>query len=655
MKSKIKPIVILIALMLITSANFAAAAPPELVSLENDYIKIIVNPGPESLGRFAIEVTGGDPGRPGDDQKTLIYGRPKPWTSFTTVQIDGENYVFGGKTDTRAGRDGLFGEALSGPTAGDDSITTICKLGPFQVTQTLSFVKSSTTGLPDTVQIKYTLTNKGTEPHKAGIRILLDTMLGENDGAPFRVSDQAILTDHLFVKGNLPAFWQAFDSLSKPQVIAQGTVEGPNVVTPDKIYFSNWGSMADGLWDFNFQTGRDFTRAGELELDSALALYYAPMAIGPGESRTIVSNFGLGGITLVPGLLSVGVTSPAQVVLEYERASFPIIAYVQNTSEITAKDVKISLQLPQGFTLSEGEVSRELGDLKPQEISQVAWEILPPASEIPAEMTYKVEVSATNTDSNAVERTIDFIGPPHLTAEFIAPEELAAVEHRLEPNPFQVQAVIKNSGESTAFLVASKLILPPGLDFAPREMSEKLLGDIQAGEELRVPWSIEVLGGKGQLPYALELKGINIPEFSEVKFVQIPDLSSGLTFGEYNGQYKAGRIISVPVLISGMQNSRLDQIKFDFEYDPEVLDFIRYSRGTLFIQGEDKLRFFTPEFTLGSIKGLGGNLPGTIRKAEVITTLHFLVKQAQETTLIIKPDEESPFGSTELTLEPKNN
>ena len=49
---------------------------------------------------------------------------------------------------------------------------------------------------------------------------------------------------------------------------------GGEVTPPSRVYFSNWGSIVDGLWDFNYQPGRDFMRAGEFDLDSAIALYW---------------------------------------------------------------------------------------------------------------------------------------------------------------------------------------------------------------------------------------------------------------------------------------------------------------------------------------------------------------------------------------------
>ena len=71
----------------------------------------------------------------------------------------------------------------------------------------------------------------------------------------------------------MPEFWQAFDSLANAQVMSQGTLRGPGVTTPDRVYFTNWGVLAESIWDFDFELGRIFLRKGEFELDSAMRCF----------------------------------------------------------------------------------------------------------------------------------------------------------------------------------------------------------------------------------------------------------------------------------------------------------------------------------------------------------------------------------------------
>ena len=237
-------LILLVALGLgVTTAYAATQNAGSNVIIANEYIAIIVNAGKENTGRFSVNTTGGDPDRTGDENKPLIYGMADPWTSYTTIQIDGKNFVFGGPTQTSAGRQGPFGTIVVEPESVDGAmVRTVCQLGPVEAEQMLSFTRSSTTGLKDTARIAYKLTNRDTTAHRVGMRLLLDTMLGANDGAPFRIRERAVTTDTLFRRDAMPDFWQAFDSLSDPEVMSQGTLKGPGVTTPDRVYFTNWVS-----------------------------------------------------------------------------------------------------------------------------------------------------------------------------------------------------------------------------------------------------------------------------------------------------------------------------------------------------------------------------------------------------------------------------
>ncbi|MGE5575843.1 MAG: hypothetical protein ACM3TT_01450, partial [Syntrophothermus sp.] len=397
------------------------AGGPRVLSIHNDYISISVNASEHDTGRFAVDTTGGDPARPGDDNLPLIYGRPQPWTSYTTVRVDGKDYIYGGPTQKRAGREGLFGKALTLPEiAGGSTINSAWLLGPVEVAQTLSFAKSNTTGLPDTAQIMYTVTNLDKKAHLVGLRIMLDTMLGGNDGAPFRFGERALVADAVIQAGQMPDFWQAFDTLSDPKVMAQGTLQGPGVTRPDKVYLSNWGALADGPWDFDFRPGRDFLRQGEFELDSAVALYWDPLPLQPGEKRVYVAWYGLGGITIAPGALSVGVSSPGEVYADAgsgKKSNLPVMAYIENTGDVEARNVVASISLPKGLTLASGQQSRRVvGNLAGHSSTQIAWRVIANGEAIGL-LRYKVQVEAANVDLNNVERTVRVVAPPKISIQ----------------------------------------------------------------------------------------------------------------------------------------------------------------------------------------------------------------------------------------------
>ena len=624
-----KAYLILFFILILSMSNSVAAADlftetdqNNNLRLGNDYIVIVVNKDENAQGRFAIETTGGAPFQDSDDNKPLVYGRPKPWTSYTTIWLNGDYYVFGGETGRRAGAAGKYGKVVQEPYVNNGSIITSTNIkDTLLVEQFLTIVKSSTTGLYDSVQIKYRVENIDNKPHKIGLRIMLDTMLGENDGAPFRIGNDAVTTDTIYYEKQLPQFWQAFDSISNPSVTSQGTFTGPGVTPPDQVKLADWGSMADGVWDFDFNPGEIFLRKGEYEIDSAIALYWVPEYLEPGESRSYITNYGLGGITVVPGLLSLGITSPAEVLMDSPDKSIPVIAYVENTSEIKAKNVRISIDLPS--SLRTENITHNLGDLEPGEIAQIVWNVYP-GTDIPASTSYTVKVEADNTDSNQVIREIKFIGPPDLISYLQVKEDIRVVKGRLTPNPFTIEAVLKNVGGSPLYDTAIELLLPPGLVLAAMEKGVKYPGDIQAGEEVPVRWRVEALNIEGQLPLAVNIKALHgFQEIQTYENLVLPELKPVLYFElQKTGGLQAGDYINID--IRGENLEEIDLMDLYIKYKPDALEAVHVSRGTIFLKDGKYLPWTRPDFSREGLIRINQLVP-LEASSGTIGTIHFKV------------------------------
>ena len=93
--------------------------------VENEFVKIITGPEGFDHPRFSIETTGGDPSRESDNNLPLIYGRPKPWTSYTSIAVGGTVYGFGTQTLKRAGKKARYGQVTSSSLMDDGMITTV--------------------------------------------------------------------------------------------------------------------------------------------------------------------------------------------------------------------------------------------------------------------------------------------------------------------------------------------------------------------------------------------------------------------------------------------------------------------------------------------------------------------------------------------------
>lgn len=633
-------ILVFIFILLDAFSGGAGAQGGELVSLSNDYVRVFVNNTDDATCRFALDTTGGDPTKSEDDNKPLIYGRPVPWTSFTTIRIDGKDYCYGGATKKRAGEKGLYGDMISRPHIVDGKeIVSICRLGDskdIEAIQSLRIVRSSTTGLFDTAEIRYVVTNEGTSPREIGVRILLDTMLGANDGAPFRVRGDAITSDTAYTVSDIPEFWQAFDSLSAPSVTSQGTLSGQGATPPDRVYLSNWGSLADGVWDFDFSPGREFIRKGEYEPDSAIALFWDPKPLAPGESREYVTLYGLGGISISPGDLSLGVSSPAEVAVGKDQPkTFPVVCYVENSGKGDTIGTRVSITLPEGLSLKSGQSPvRDLGTLKVGELSQVVWDVVPKGR--PGEtLSYSVRVEAENAEPNQVTREVRILGAPKFQVTLSGPRELSVVDQRLSPDPFKIYATIKNVGGSTAYGVQARMSWGALLSPAPHEKASRFLGPLDPQQSYKVVWQLEPRDSGSSAECGVKVEAHNAEGVFMDYRIAVPRLEPRIEVMSPENPVKAGSFFPVYIRITNVKNFLKGTL--DIAYDPDILQVISVSRGTVFVEG-DKLsewRGGTISEVPGQVHAIGGRLSAPADVFGTFACINFLARTVGKATITI--------------------
>lgn len=622
--------------LIVSSGAMGLDAVPK-VQIDNEYIRIVANAGETNTGRFSVGTTGGDPDRLTDQNKHLIYGGDDPWTSYTTIRVDNQNWVYGGETDRRAGFNALYGEMIQPPTIVEGKIESSWRLGPVQVWQILSITRSSTTGLLDTAQIEYHVENIDSVPHMVGVRLMLDTMLGANDGAPFRVDDRGITTDSVYYAVDMPQFWQAFDSLANPQVMSQGTLTGRGVTTPDRVYFTNWGSLADSAWNFDFTPGRDFQRIGEFELDSAIALFWDQVSLAPGESRSFVSYYGLGGVTIAPGELIVGVTSPAEITAEPGGfQTFSIVAYVQNDGQGDALDVVAELKLPPGLQIVGSQAKVALDELKVGETKQTGWQV-GVHSIADGVFTYEVEVTARNSEPNRVRRNVQVLSPAKLQVLFSGPPGLGIKDERYEPSVFEAKAVIRNDGGTQFYGGTFEILYPLGLDLVTGQNAKRFPGTIEPGQEVSFKWLLKPKDGfSGPLPYSLRTVDERGQQKVENMFIIVPELKAKVWVGEpqmpRGGMVRAGDYFSLPVWATNIHDFR--GVELDLGFDPEHLEIVGrtldLSKGTLFVDGES-WQMPTVSNATGEVRGLKADR-GSGNELRLsygtLMTIHFRAKTA---------------------------
>lgn len=560
----------------------AAEADDGLLFLENKYVKLFINNSPNETGRFAMDVAAGDPNRTDDDNRPLIYGHPKPWTSYTTIRINDRNYVYGKATKKRPGAKLPDGEIVIPPKVENNRIVMSCKYGAVTVDQLLEITRSPSTGAMDTARIRYLIYNNGEKPVDVGLRTVFDTLVGTNDGAPFRVGSKEIVGETELEQKEFPDFWQAFDSLDKPSVIAQGTLRGGDVTTPDKLIFTNWGKAADHPWEIPVESGSQFIRVGEDELDSVVAMLWSPRTIQPGASQAITIYYGLGGVTFSPGNTFLGISAPADVQdLGTETRNYTVVLYMEHRGEAKAKNVAVNLDLPAGLALVSGESQVKLAELEPGVTKQIAWEIKPDGIYY-GDASFQLRVTGEGLESNQVNRRINISGPLALGAT-LALSKLKVVANQWEPCPFPVRLTLKNLDGLTAHGLTASLVEDSGVSIAAGEQSLKYLNDIEPGKETTVGWLLNPERGAKNGKFKIKVSGSNVIPLDIPGTISIPALSTELGFTD-PGPVGKGQVFAVDLEAANLYDCKA--FSLDIRYNPAQLRLVYLSRGTFLVEDE---------------------------------------------------------------------
>jgi hypothetical protein len=214
------------------------------------------------------------------------------------------------------------------------------------------------------------------EPRQVGLRLMIDTLIGANDGVPFVVPGHSGIVDQAvtLISSDIPDFIQAIEQadLVNPGVIVHLTLRGGDATPPDRVDLAGW-YHPDADWDIITPVGGVGTplyREGDpwTVPDSTVALYYNPLTLNPGESRSIVTFYGLGGISSTSsGNATLSLAFARQVTVG---DSFWIVAMVVNPTD----GQTLQLTLPEGLTLIDGHTTEKPVTFSPGDhYTQISW------------------------------------------------------------------------------------------------------------------------------------------------------------------------------------------------------------------------------------------------------------------------------------------
>lgn len=426
---------IAVSALLTCSAVFATAAAANDVTVDGDtmsngYIQISCD---TSSAQLRMSTTGGDPDNANDDNKKLLFGSGSS-TSRTVINID-DNIAF---YDTS---NGIFDAANKTHTS-TDSFSSAPNV---EVKQNYSFISSSATGRDDLVEIKYTITNNDTTAHNCGVRIMIDTMLGSNDSAPFRIPNVgAVTTEKTFYGADIPEYYQAFDSLDNPSVVAYGTFDKTSSNPADYVQFMYWGDSNDLEWDIT-------TSEGSTIGDSSVASTWECEALQPGETRTYKMYYGLGAFVAdTTGELQLAGYGANTATVNAEGTGYEtsvVTAYVKNASDNNLQNVAVTLNTADGMSLADGELTVNIGNLAAGEEKQISWNVNFAPVNVETTVNYSVTATADNADAKTVSLSTVL---PALGVEIPTTEPTTAEPTTVEPTTAEPTTVPETTADATS-------------------------------------------------------------------------------------------------------------------------------------------------------------------------------------------------------------
>jgi hypothetical protein len=338
-----------------------------------------------------------DPNNPAQFKR--LTAQEDGWSNNTCVRLDGEAHLFG-TTGAIGGEwaENKRLESLKQVPLGKNRFgcmsTWLYPKHHVRVRQTVEIIPNEQTRLLDTCLIHYLIENNDTIPHEVGIRVMLDTFIGSNDGVPFVIPGQSGLleTMRIFDQKEIPDYIEALEhpDPANPGTIAHMGLKLPSVrVQPkdpdpeplEKLVICRWPDTSEKRWDWEYKPMNEPPE----KKDSCVVLYWEDGPMEPGARRAMAFTYGLGRISS-SGDSKLGITvggsfQPGRL--------FTVTAYVKDPVE----GQKIKLRLPGGLSLAPADGGEEPAEEKvvhqAADYSQVSWRV-----RADAEGSHVLEVSS---------------------------------------------------------------------------------------------------------------------------------------------------------------------------------------------------------------------------------------------------------------------
>ncbi|HOE62724.1 MAG TPA: FG-GAP-like repeat-containing protein [Candidatus Sumerlaeota bacterium] len=253
--------------------------------IANNFIEVAIN----RYGQFTAGIRLGP---------ALMFGHPNPGTSFTSVRVKKGDVV---NDFTNKGHPfGIVKKPIVLNDIANYTSGTWVLGNSIELSQGIQIVNfGAPDNNPKNFRVQYTLRNLDEDPVEVGLRIMIDTLLGARDDAPFIINGEQVRNEREYTGGSIPNVFQILDHLEFPSLQALGILKNPAITAPARFITAWWPNI--WISDFDYEpTGVFFSGGNAFTQDSAIALFYGMKTLQPGESVTWSTLYGFDKAQTIP-------------------------------------------------------------------------------------------------------------------------------------------------------------------------------------------------------------------------------------------------------------------------------------------------------------------------------------------------------------------
>ena len=233
-------------------------------------IRLVIN---EYTGRYSLFYLTNE----SQNQYEPLFSHQDTRTSFIAVNVNDRIY--------RLGESSSFKTSVQ--AQGENPVVVFVSQF-LEVKQIFSFIKTSGSPVCDGIKITVQIENISGEQAMVGLRMLIDTSLGEGWGkVPFYTEKQSVTGEIIIPRSagsgaSGDKLW--FSRGERASLMGSIVLGGEKNPAPDLLHFANWKKLYDIPWKAVYSQGRNFNMPPYSINDSAVSYYFEPVPLAAGNS-----------------------------------------------------------------------------------------------------------------------------------------------------------------------------------------------------------------------------------------------------------------------------------------------------------------------------------------------------------------------------------